>query len=66
MVSKDIIIDSGRDEISIALLEDKTLVELNKEKKNLQFTVGDIYLGKYEFPDKVPVGSTFPIVAYMY
>lgn len=46
MVSKDIIIDSGRDEISIALLEDKALVELNKEKKNLQFTVGDIYLGK--------------------
>ena len=46
MVSKDIIIDSGQDEISIALLEDKQLVELNKEKKNLQFAVGDIYLGK--------------------
>ena len=46
MVSKDLIIDSGQDEISIALLEDKQLVELNKEKKNLQFAVGDIYLGK--------------------
>ncbi|MDX2413993.1 MAG: Rne/Rng family ribonuclease [Bacteroidales bacterium] len=46
MVSKDIIIDSGQDDISIALLEDKHLAELNKEKKNLQFAVGDIYLGK--------------------
>lgn len=46
MVSKDIIIDSGQDDISIALLEDNRLVELNKEKKNLQFAVGDIYLGK--------------------
>ncbi len=43
---KDLIIDSGQDEISIALLEDKQLVELNKERKNLQFAVGDIYLGK--------------------
>ena len=46
MISKDLIIDSGSEEISIALLEDKQLVELNNEKKNLQFTVGDIYLGK--------------------
>lgn len=46
MVSKDIIIDSGQDNIEIALLEDKQLVELKKEKKNLQFAVGDIYLGK--------------------
>jgi len=45
-VSKDLIIDSGQDDISIALLEDKQLVELNKERKNLQFAVGDIYLGK--------------------
>ncbi|MCD4769940.1 MAG: ribonuclease E/G, partial [Bacteroidales bacterium] len=46
MVSKDIIIDSGQDNIEIALLEDKQLVELKKEKKNLQFAVGDICLGK--------------------
>jgi len=46
VVNKDIIIDSGPDDISIALLEDGRLVELNKEKKNLQFAVGDIYLGK--------------------
>ncbi|MBS0011455.1 MAG: Rne/Rng family ribonuclease [Bacteroidales bacterium] len=45
-MSKDLIIDSGKKEISIALLEDKKLVELNKEKKDLKFAVGDIYLGK--------------------
>jgi len=27
-------------------LEDKQLIELNKEKRNLRFSVGDIYLGK--------------------
>jgi ribonuclease G len=32
--------------VDIALLEDKTLVELNKEKSNTGFAVGDIYLGK--------------------
>ena len=30
----------------MALLEDKQLIELNKEKRNIQFSVGDIYLGK--------------------
>ena len=46
MISKDLIIDSGSKEISIALLEQKQLVELNKEKKDIKFAVGDIYLGK--------------------
>ncbi|MCK7539292.1 MAG: hypothetical protein MZV63_54475 [Marinilabiliales bacterium] len=45
-VSKDLIISVSDSEISIALLEDKQLVELNKEKRNVQFSVGDIYLGK--------------------
>ncbi|HCC70554.1 MAG TPA: ribonuclease E/G [Bacteroidales bacterium] len=45
-MSKDLIIDSGSKEISIALLEQKQLVELNKEKKDIKFAVGDIYLGK--------------------
>lgn len=45
-VSKELIIDARPKEISIALLEDKRLVELNKEKSNLKFAVGDIYLGK--------------------
>lgn len=46
MVSKDLIIDAGVSEISLALLEDKHLTELNKEKRNVRFSVGDIYLGK--------------------
>jgi len=46
VISKDLIIDSGQKEISIALLEQKQLVELNKEKKDIKFAVGDIYLGK--------------------
>jgi ribonuclease G len=45
-VSKDLIIDTSSSDISIALLEDKKLVELNKEKSNPKFAVGDIYLGK--------------------
>jgi len=45
-VSKDLIISVSESEISIALLEDKQLVELNKEKRSVRFSVGDIYLGK--------------------
>ena len=40
------IIDVTPSEIVIALLKDKQLVELNKEKSNLRFSVGDVYLGK--------------------
>lgn len=40
------IIDAGDDEIVLALLEDKQLVELHKEKRNVRFSVGDIYLGR--------------------
>ncbi len=46
MVNKDLIIDVGDSEVSLALLEDKQLIELNKEKRNVKFSVGDIYLGK--------------------
>jgi len=42
----ELIIDSKPKEIAIALLQDKRLVELNKEKSNIKFSVGDIYLGK--------------------
>ena len=45
-MSKDLIINTNDSEVSIALLEDKQLIELNKEKRNVQFSVGDIYLGK--------------------
>ena len=46
VVNKDLIIDVGDSEVSLALLEDKQLIELNKEKRNVRFSVGDIYLGK--------------------
>lgn len=45
-MNKDLVIDAGSSEVSLALLEDKQLVELNKEKRNVRFSVGDIYLGK--------------------
>jgi ribonuclease G len=46
VVNKDLIIDVGDSEVSLALLEDKQFIELNKEKRNIKFSVGDIYLGK--------------------
>jgi ribonuclease G len=45
-IERELIIDASSPEISIALLEDKELVELKKEKSDLQFSVGDVYLGK--------------------
>ncbi len=45
-MSKDLIIDVNENEVTIALLEDKQLIELNKEKRTIQFSVGDIFLGK--------------------
>jgi ribonuclease G len=46
VANKDLIIDAGDSEVSLALLEDKQLIELNKEKRNVRFSVGDVYLGK--------------------
>jgi ribonuclease G len=45
-VNKELIINSTNNEVEIALLEEKLLVELNKEKSNSEFAVGDIYLGR--------------------
>jgi len=45
-VNKELIINSTPQGVEIALLEDKLLVELNKEKINNEYGVGDIYLGK--------------------
>ncbi|WP_027473077.1 Rne/Rng family ribonuclease [Saccharicrinis fermentans] len=45
-MSAELFVDVSPDELSIALLEDRRLVELRKEKGDVQFTVGDIYLGK--------------------
>jgi len=46
VANKDLIIDVSDSEVSLALLEDKQLIELNKEQRNIRFSVGDIYLGK--------------------
>ncbi|MDY3068819.1 MAG: Rne/Rng family ribonuclease [Parabacteroides sp.] len=45
MVS-ELVVDVQSQEVSIAVLEDKKLVELQKEAHNVSFAVGDIYLGK--------------------
>jgi len=45
-VSSELVIRASEQEISIALLEDKRLVELNEAKLDQQFSVGDIYLAK--------------------
>ena len=43
---RELIIDASSPDISIALLENKELVELTREKTSVKFAVGDIYLGK--------------------
>lgn len=45
-MNNELVIDVASSEISIALLEDKKLVEFTKEKGNIQHAVGDIYLGR--------------------
>lgn len=45
-MNRELIIDSSLSEVNIALLEDKNLVELNKEQINNNFAVGDVFLGK--------------------
>ena len=43
---KELIIDSSPNGSTIALLQDKQLVELHKEQITNNYTVGDIYLGR--------------------
>jgi ribonuclease G len=45
-VNNELIIDSGIADVNIALLEDKYLVEIHTEKKDNNFSVGDLYLGR--------------------
>ncbi|MCW1734936.1 Rne/Rng family ribonuclease [Anaerorudis cellulosivorans] len=45
MVS-ELVVDVQPKEITIAVLEDKKLVELQKEKQDESYTVGNIYLGR--------------------
>ncbi len=45
-MNRELVINVTPAEISIALCEDKVLVELNKEQSQMGFAVGDIYLGR--------------------
>ena len=45
-MSYELVIEATASEINIALLREKSLIELSKEKSDIRFSVGDIYLGK--------------------
>ena len=45
-INRELIISSDVSEVNIVLLEDKQLVELHKEQKNNNISVGDIYMGR--------------------
>ncbi len=45
-MANELVVDVQPKEVFIALLEDKKLVELQKEARNISFSVGDIYLGR--------------------
>jgi ribonuclease G len=45
-LNNELIIDVQPAEITIALLSDKRLIELHREKSNTNYAVGDIYLGR--------------------
>ena len=42
----ELVINAHNEEVDIAVLEDKVLSELHKQKSDSSFSVGDIYLGK--------------------
>ena len=55
---KDLIVDVNPTEVSIALMENHRLIELNKESsQGHSFSVGDVYLGKVKNPSKESSGS---------
>ena len=45
-MNSELVVDVQSSEISIALLEDKHLVELHQESREEQFAVGNIYIGR--------------------
>lgn len=45
-MTNELILDVKPQEVTIAILKEKRLVELQKETRNISFAVGDIYLGK--------------------
>ncbi|MBE6343316.1 MAG: Rne/Rng family ribonuclease [Lentimicrobiaceae bacterium] len=45
-MNRELVISSDVSEVKIVLLEDKQLVELHKEQKNNNISVGDVYMGR--------------------
>ena len=45
-MTSELVIDAKEKEISIALLEDKNLVEYQTEQRSASFSVGNIYMAK--------------------
>ena len=45
-MNKELVIDANQFDVTIALMEDKKLVELNKDTSGKNYAVGDVYLGK--------------------
>jgi len=45
-VTSELVVDVQPKEVSLALLEDKSLVEYQNEKQNASFLVGNMYLGR--------------------
>ncbi|MHC1708766.1 MAG: Rne/Rng family ribonuclease [Bacteroidales bacterium] len=45
-MNKELVINSSSTGVEIALLEERLLVELHKEKSNNNYAVGDVYLGR--------------------
>ena len=46
IVTSELVVDVQPKKVSIALLEDKSLVELQSEGRNISFSVGNMYLGR--------------------
>ena len=45
-MTSELVVDVQPKEVSLALLEDKSLVEYQNEKQNASFLVGNMYLGR--------------------
>lgn len=45
-MTSELVIDVRENEISIALLEDKSLVEYQTEPRSASFSVGNVYIAK--------------------
>ena len=45
-MNKELVITAQSNEVVIAQLEDRRLTDLNREKSNNSYAVGDIYLGR--------------------